>query len=99
MRPTFSNRNCSSLHWILSVLAFVSLCIPTLSAAQQSTSKKPEPGTSGGTAGPRTFDSPQQAANVLVDAAEKFDSAVSSLKTASMPPTSRLKLARRRVSL
>ena len=73
MRPTFSNRNCSSLHWILSVLAFVSLCIPTLSAAQQSTSKKPEPGTSGGTAGPRTFDSPQQAANVLVDAAEKFD--------------------------
>ena len=73
MRPTFSNRNCSSLHWILFVLAFVSLCIPTLSAAQQSTSKKPEPGTSGGTAGPRTFDSPQQAANVLVDAAEKFD--------------------------
>jgi hypothetical protein len=49
------------------------LFIPSVSVAQRSTAKKSDAGTTGSAAGPRNFDTPQQAADVLVDAAEKFD--------------------------
>jgi hypothetical protein len=49
------------------------LCASVLSVAQQSTAKKTPAAAAAPAAGARSFDTPQQAANVLVDAAEKFD--------------------------
>src|SRR5262249_27392 len=73
MRSTFVNRNCSSFLWILLISVLVRLCIPSVSAAQRSTAEKSDAGTIGSAAGPRNFDTSQQAADVLVEAAEKFD--------------------------
>ena len=73
MRSTFSSRNRSTVPWLLLVLALVCICVPSVSVAQRPTAKNSEAAGTPSAAGPRTFDSPQQAADVLVDAAEKFD--------------------------
>jgi len=48
------------------------LCASVLSVAQQSAAKQ-TPAAAAPAAGARSFDTPQQAANVLIDAADKFD--------------------------
>src|SRR6185369_12675914 len=59
--------------WIVGAVAWACLCASVLSVAQQSTAKKTPAAAAAPAAGARSFDTPQQAANVLVDAAEKFD--------------------------
>jgi hypothetical protein len=49
------------------------LSASVLSVAQQSPAKKAPAAAAAPTAGARSFDTPQQAANVLIDAADKFD--------------------------
>jgi hypothetical protein len=51
------------------------LCASVLSVAQQSTATKSPTAAAASAAGARSFDTPQQAATVLIDAAEKFDEA------------------------
>jgi hypothetical protein len=51
------------------------LCASVLSIAQQSTANKSPTAAAARAAGARSFDTPQQAATVLIDAAEKFDEA------------------------
>jgi len=70
MKLAAANRNLSSLLWILGVVVWVCLSVRTLAAAPESVVKT-APAAPLATA--RTFDTPQQAADVLVDAAEKFD--------------------------
>jgi hypothetical protein len=55
----------------LSAMILVCLCAPGVLSAQQSGTKTPSAVTPPAAA--RTFDTPQQAADTLVDAAEKFD--------------------------
>ncbi|PYX34779.1 MAG: DUF2950 domain-containing protein, partial [Acidobacteria bacterium] len=58
---------------IVLALALVSLCVSTVSVAAESEPKKAQAATAANSAAPRSFDTPQQAADVLVDSAEKFD--------------------------
>jgi len=59
--------------WFVGVLASAALCMPVLSVAQQSAAKGPPTATTASTGSARSFDTPQQAANALIAAAEKFD--------------------------
>jgi hypothetical protein len=53
--------------------AIALLCISGLFAAQKSTTRTLHPNTAASTGAVATFDSPQQAANALIDAARNFD--------------------------
>src|SRR5437763_10743667 len=57
----------------LCTLACACLCSSLLFAAQESGAKSVAPASAASSAGARLFDSPQQAADTLIDAAEKFD--------------------------
>jgi hypothetical protein len=61
------------LLWLAGVAAGVCLSASVLFAAQHSAAKTAPAAQTRPTAGARSFDTPQQAANALVDAAEKFD--------------------------
>jgi hypothetical protein len=72
MKPKSTNGNSCGLSWIVGAMLLACLCTSVFSVAQQSSAKK----TSAATAAPASalsFDTPQQAADVLIDAAEKFD--------------------------
>jgi len=71
MKSISANRILYGLLWVLSAAAWVFLSVPTPVAAQQSAAKTPPVGA--GAVGAKTFDTPQQAVDALVDAAEKFD--------------------------
>jgi hypothetical protein len=58
---------------IVVAVVWVCLCVSVLSVAQQSTAKKSPAATNPPAAGPSSFDTPQLAADALVDAADKFD--------------------------
>jgi hypothetical protein len=58
---------------MVSAIALGSLCGPNLLVAQQSPAKTTPAATTSGTAGAKSFSSPQQAADALVSAADKFD--------------------------
>jgi hypothetical protein len=58
---------------ILCAVAWACLPVSALFAAQQSAAKPVPPAAASSSAGARTFDTPQQAADALVAAAEKFD--------------------------
>src|SRR5262245_65526423 len=64
----FSRRVC-----ILSTVAWACLAASALFAAQESAAKVVPPATAPPSVGARAFDTPQQAADALVTAAEKFD--------------------------
>ena len=70
MKSRSANGNLSLLLWIVGALAWACLCGSVLSAAQQTEVKKAAAATP---AAARRFDTPQQAAEVLIDAADKFD--------------------------
>ena len=54
-------------------LVWACLCTPALFAAQQPVTKPVPVATASTSAGAKTFDTPQHAADALVDAAENFD--------------------------
>ena len=70
MKSASANRNLSSFLRVLGAVVWVFLTGQILSAAPQSAVKA---APAAPVAAARTFDSPQQAASTLVDAAEKFD--------------------------
>jgi hypothetical protein len=63
------------LHWIIGAAALAYLSTLIAFAAQQSEPAKPPVATASPAASARRFDTPQQAADALVDAAQKFDEA------------------------
>jgi hypothetical protein len=67
----YENRSC--LLWIISGFALACLCAPLVSTAQQSTSEKGPAAAAVPASAARRFDTPQQAADVLIAAADKFD--------------------------
>jgi len=66
-----NGRHCGIL-WLVGVMAWTCLCAPLVSSAQSAAPKK-TPAATAATIGARTFDTPQQAANVLIEAADRFD--------------------------
>jgi hypothetical protein len=72
MKSTSINANLSRLLLIASALVWACLCASVLSRAQESVATKALTTTAAPT-GAMRFDTPQQAADVLIDAAEKFD--------------------------
>jgi len=70
MKPVSIKRNFLRALSIVSALAWLFLPAPAPLAAQQSAAKTTSPSVGGGA---KTFDTPQQGADALVDAAEKFD--------------------------
>ena len=75
MKSTSANRNLSRLSWFRGAVAWTCLSASVLFAAQNPAVKEAPAATSAPVAGARSFDSPQQAADVLVEAAAKFDEA------------------------
>src|SRR5215831_19906209 len=73
MISTSANVNLSRILRFAGAAVCGFLCMPVLSEAQQSTAKKAPSTAASTTASAMTFDSPQQAADVLIDAADKFD--------------------------
>jgi hypothetical protein len=71
MRPTSAKRRFSSL-WIFAALAWCCLSGPVPSRAQGAVAKQGA-AVSGVLTDARKFDTPQQAADALINAAEKFD--------------------------
>jgi len=73
MKSRTANGYLSRRFWIGSAVAWVWLSTLFLFAAQESAVKKTPEGTAASIESARSFDTPQQAADVLVEAAEKFD--------------------------
>jgi len=77
MKTTSANKNLLGLAWALSAIAMAGLSVPALLTAQQS-AEKTAPATAAAPAaatvtGAKTFDSPQQAADALINAADQWD--------------------------
>jgi len=72
MKSTSANENISRCFWIAGAIAWACLWTSVLAQAQQTAAKK-EPAAATAQAGAMRFDTPQQAADVLIDAAAKFD--------------------------
>jgi hypothetical protein len=70
MKTTFANQNLRKLFLIASVTACSCLCASGRSAAQQTAADK---ASAAPAAGVKSFETPQQAADALVAAAENFD--------------------------
>jgi DUF2950 family protein len=73
MKSTAASRNVYRVVVMGGALAWACFSASVLFAARQSAEKKAAPAASGSPAGPKTFDTPQDAATALVAAAEKFD--------------------------
>lgn len=72
MRSTPRNKRSPRLLWMVALLS-ASMYTSMFSPAQQSTTKTAPAGATASPAGARAFDSPQEAANALIDAADRFD--------------------------
>ena len=73
MKSTSANGSLSGLRRICAAVVWACTCTPILFFGQQSPATKKPAATAAPVAGARSFDTPQQAAEVLIDAAEKFD--------------------------
>jgi len=78
MKSISANKNLLGLAWAVSAIAMACLSVPALLTAQQSETKEAPPAAAATpsvapTAGAKTFDSPQQAADALINAAEQWD--------------------------
>jgi Protein of unknown function (DUF2950) len=71
MKSTSANGNLSRMFWLAGALGWACLCSLIPSAAQQAAPKTAPAATAA--ADVKSFDTPQQGANLLIDAAEKFD--------------------------
>jgi len=72
MKSPSASGNLSGLLWIVGAVVWTCLCASTVSIAQPTEAKKTSAATAA-TAVSRRFNTPQQAADALIDAAEKFD--------------------------
>jgi hypothetical protein len=72
MKSTSPNGNLSRPLWIVGAVVWACLSAPAVSMAQPSEPKQ-TPAAATATASARRFDTPQQAADALINAAEKFD--------------------------
>ena len=72
MKSTSPSGNLCGLLWIVGAVVWTCLCASTVSIAQPTEAKK-TPAATAATAAARRFNTPQQAADALIDAAEKFD--------------------------
>jgi len=72
MKSTSPSGNLSGFLWIVGAVVWTCLCASTVSIAQP-TEAKETPAATVATAAARRFNTPQQAADALIDAAEKFD--------------------------
>jgi hypothetical protein len=68
-----STANPNGRAWILCVITLVSLSVSILRAAQESAAKAVPPTAPSSPATGRTFDTPQKAAEALIDAADSFN--------------------------
>ena len=74
MKSISANKNLLGLAWAVSAIAMACLSVPDLLTAQQPEAKEaPAAAVTPSAAGNKTFDSPQQAADTLVSAAEQWD--------------------------
>ena len=73
MRSTSPNRNPSRLPWITCAVVCACLAASVLFVGQEPATKATPAAPASSDPGSRGFDTPQQAAAALVDAAEKFD--------------------------
>jgi hypothetical protein len=73
MTSTSANISLFRVLVILLTLLGVLLCAPVISVAEESPAKKAPAEVGAASAGVTTFDSPQQVADALVEAADKFD--------------------------
>jgi hypothetical protein len=73
MKSTRANGSLTGLVWLVGVVAWACFCTLPGASAQSVAPKKTSATANPGTAGAKRFDTPQQAADVLVDAADKFD--------------------------
>jgi hypothetical protein len=78
MKSISANKNLLGLAWAVSAIAMACLSVPALLTAQQPEAKEAPPAAAATSpaapaAGARTFDSPQQAADALINAAEQWD--------------------------
>ncbi len=72
MKSTSPSGNLSGLLWIVGAVVWTCLCASTVSIARPTEANK-TPAATAATAAARRFNTPQQAADALIDAAEKFD--------------------------
>ena len=72
MKSTSPSGNLCGLLWIVGAVVWTCLCASTVSIAQPTEAKK-TPAATAATAAARRFNTPQQAADALIDTAEKFD--------------------------
>jgi Protein of unknown function (DUF2950) len=73
MKSTSANRNPSRLPWTACAVVCACVSASVLLVGQEPTAKPTRAAPASSAPGPRGFDTPQQAAAALVDAAEKFD--------------------------
>jgi len=73
MRSRSANGNLAGLAWIMGAVVWACLCLPFLSLAQQPAAKKAPAAGTVPAAAAMSFDTPEQAVDALIDAAEKFD--------------------------
>ena len=73
MKSTSVNGHLSELRWIVGAVVWACLCASAVSAAQPTAAKKAPAAIAAPAAGVMSFDTPQQAADALVEAADKFD--------------------------
>jgi Protein of unknown function (DUF2950) len=73
MKSTTGKKNLSRLAWIGWAVAVGCLVAPVLLVAQQSPAKENPAATAGAVAAAKGFDTPQQAADALINAADQFD--------------------------
>jgi hypothetical protein len=73
MKSILSNKDLSRLILLLGVLAWACFCASPAASAQSAAAKKTSGSANAGTADAEKFDTPQQAADALIDAAAKFD--------------------------
>ena len=73
MKSTSTNNSFSGFAWVASVAVWACLSIPVLLAAQQPAPKEAPTATAKPAPSQKTFDTPEQAAKAVVDAADQFD--------------------------
>ncbi len=72
MKSTSAHGSLPRILWVVRAVAWGCLCASVISIAQPSTPNV-APAATTAVAGARSFETPQQAADTLIDAAEKFD--------------------------
>lgn len=73
MKSQFANQNSIGLRWAATAMAWMCLALPFFLTAQQAPVPKAPASTASAPVVPRSFATPQQAATVLIEAADKFD--------------------------